>query len=143
MGKSEGTIKHFATVVNEGRQRVKVVLDGVSPEECGGCHLVGVCGKGGKTEMLIRTTPDAPQLHAGDRVLLTADAGVQTKAVIWTLVLPVSIFLAAILGLSGTDCAGWVVALTSLGAVVVYYLLLWLAYPRIFKSEMWEISLIK
>lgn len=125
-----------------GRQRVKVRLDEVSPEECGGCHLVGMCGKSGKTELTIRTAPDTPQLHSGDRVMLTADAGLQGMAVIWTLVLPVAIFLSVILGLSATEWAGWAVALTSLGAVGVYFLFMWVAYPRLFKREMWKISVI-
>lgn len=139
---SEKRIKHYATVAKVGNRHVNVRIDEVSADECGGCHMAGMCGKAGGAEISIRTTPQTPQLHIGDRVLLTAAASMQEKAVILTLVLPIAIFLSLILGLSGSDLVGWAVALASLGAVVVYYVFLWLVYPRLFKRNVWEISLI-
>lgn len=142
MEKPEKRIKHYATVLAVGNRHVKVRLDEVSAEECGGCHMAGMCGKAGRTEIKIGTTQQASGLHVGDRVILTAASTLQEKAVIWTLALPVAIFLSVILGMDSGDCEGWVVALTSLGAVCLYFVFLRLVYPRLFRRDIWEITLV-
>ncbi len=140
MDNPQGIIRHYATVLKVNRHNIVVRTEEASPQDCGGCHLAGMCGQGGRSEIKLRVSVNSPRVVVGQRVLLTADGGTRGAAVLWTLGLPAAIFLSMILGLTATGLDGWVVALTALAAVGVYFLLLGMVQPHIFKREIWSIT---
>ena len=143
MRKNTNPIRHFATVVKVTPQYVRVRLEDVAAEDCGGCRLAGMCNKSADMQIDVSVMRNAARLHVGERIVLSAAQRVQGLAVLWTIGLPLAIFVAAILGLSGMECPGWAVALTALTGVGIYYVILGIAYRYLFKREIWQVSSVE
>ena len=105
-------------------------------DACAGCHAAGLCGMANMAEKVV----DVPaSLHAtysvGDEVNVVLKASMGMKAVWLAYCIPLLLLLAVMLGLlMGLGMAEVPAALIGLGALALYYVLLWLLRDR-FKNE--------
>ena len=94
---------------------------------CAQCHAAGLCGMGDMAEKVVEVPTDPyTKRQVGDEVDVLLKASMGFKAVYLAYMIPLLIMLAVILGLLALGVGEVVAALSGLGAVAVYYLVLWL-----------------
>ena len=121
---------HTGTVVSMTPQTTTVQI--VSHAACSECHAAGVCGLSEYTEKAIEvpTRPSATY-GVGDEVNVVLKATMGLKAVWLAYFLPLVVLLAVALGLIALGLSEVVAGLAGLGAVAVYYTVLWLLRDRL------------
>lgn len=89
---------------------------------CAGCHAKGMCGEKGAERIIEVTTPYASTFEMGEHVvvaLLRPSMG--WSSVVWGYILPLVVLLATLFGLKAFGMEDGVSAVASIGAVVIYY----------------------
>ena len=128
-------VTHTGKVVSMTPQTTTVQI--VSHAACSECHAAGVCGLSEYTEKAIEvpTSPSATY-GVGDEVQVVLKASMGFKAV-WLayflplVVLPLVVLLAVALGLIALGVSEVAAGLAGLGAVALYYGVLWLLRDRL------------
>ena len=123
-------IEHSGEVerVAEGRVFVRITAQSA----CSSCRAREACGMGEAQEKVIEVcTPRAGEFVPGEQVTVGVGQRMGVTAVVLAYVVPF-FFLLGALGLSSAlGIAEGAAALAALGAVAVYYLLLWLLRHKI------------
>ena len=121
---------HTGKVVSMTPQTTTVQI--VSHAACSECHAAGVCGLSEYTEKAIEvpTSPSATY-GVGDEVQVVLKASMGFKAVWIAYFLPLVVLLAITLGLIALGVPEVVSGLAGLGAVALYYLIVWLRRDRL------------
>ena len=104
----------------------------VSQSACSECHAAGLCGLSDFTEKAVEvpTSPSATY-GVGDEVQVVLKASMGFKAVWIAYVLPLVVLLAVALGLIALGVPEVVSGLAGIGAVALYYLVIWLLRDRL------------
>ena len=104
----------------------------VSHAACSECHAAGVCGLSEYTEKAIEvpTSPSATY-GVGDEVKVVLKATMGLKAVWLAYFLPLVVLLGVALGLIALGVSEVVAGFAGLGAVALYYGVLWLLRDRL------------
>ena len=104
----------------------------VSQSACSECHAAGLCGLSEYTEKAVEvpTSPSATY-GVGDEVQVVLKASMGFKAVWIAYFLPLVVLLAVALGLIALGVPELVSGLAGLGAVALYYLVVWLLRDRL------------
>ena len=104
----------------------------VSQSACSECHAAGLCGLSEYTEKAIEvpTSPSATY-GVGDEVQVVLKASMGFKAVWIAYFLPLVVLLAVALGLIALGVSEVVAGLAGIGAVALYYLIVWLRRDRL------------
>ena len=104
----------------------------VSQSACSECHAAGLCGLSEYTEKAIEvpTSPSAAY-GVGDEVQVVLKASMGFKAVWIAYVLPLVVLLAVALGLIALGVPEVVSGLAGIGAVALYYLVVWLLRDKL------------
>ena len=104
----------------------------VSQSACSECHAAGLCGLSEYTEKAIEvpTSPSATY-NVGDEVQVVLKASMGFKAVWIAYVIPLVVLLAVALGLIALGVPEAVSGLAGIGAVALYYLVIWLLRDRL------------
>lgn len=126
-------VSHKGKVVRVTPQVTTVAI--LQEGACQGCHAAGLCGMAEMQEKAVEvpTSPYSP--HAvGEEVELVLKASMGMKAVWLAYFIPLLVLLAVILGLIGLGVGEVVAGLSGIGAVGLYYLLLWLFRDKL-KNE--------
>ena len=123
-------MSHTGKVVSMTPQTTTVQI--VSHAACSECHAAGVCGLSEYTEKAIEvpTSPSATY-GVGDEVQVVLKASMGFKAVWIAYFLPLVVLLAITLGLIALGVPEVVSGLAGLGAVALYYLIVWLRRDRL------------
>lgn len=123
-------VSHTGRVV-----RITPQLTTVSIEQhgaCSACHAAGLCGMSEVTEKAVEVPTDP---HAGykegDQVEVVLKASMGMKAVWLAYGIPIVVLLVVILGLDALGAVELSSALGGVGAVALYYLILWLLRGRL------------
>jgi len=99
---------------------------------CSECHAAGLCGMSDLAEKAIEVPTDPYAAYGvGDEVEVVLKASMGMKAVWLAYFIPLLVLLAVILGLIGLGVAEVPAGLSGLGAVAVYYFVLWLFRGRL------------
>lgn len=102
---------------------------------CAECHAAGLCGMSDVAEKAIEVPTDPYATYGvGDEVEVVLKASMGMKAVWLAYFIPLVVLLGVILALIGLGMGEVPAGLCGMGAVAVYYLLLWLLRDR-FKNE--------
>ena len=102
---------------------------------CSECHAAGLCGLGDMAEKAVEVPTDPyTKRQVGDEVEVLLKASMGFKAVYLAYLIPLLIILAVILGLLALGVSEVISALAGLGAVAVYYLVLWLCRGKLQKE---------
>ena len=104
----------------------------VSQSACSECHAAGLCGLSEYTEKAVEvpTSPSATY-GVGDEVQVVLKASMGFKAVWIAYFLPLVVLLAVALGLIALGVPEVVSGLAGIGAVALYYLVVWLLRDRL------------
>ena len=104
----------------------------VSQSACSECHAAGLCGLSEYTEKAVEvpTSPSATY-GVGDEVQVVLKASMGFKAVWIAYFLPLVVLLAITLGLIALGVPEVVAGLAGIGAVALYYLIVWLRRDRL------------
>ncbi len=127
----EEVIEHSGTVERTEAGRVFVRI--TSHSACGSCSARQACGLAEAQDKIVEVpTPDAARFQPGDAVMV----GVRRRTGLLSVALAYGGALAVLLAVLAVTVglAGWSEgqgALASLGAVVLYYMVLWLFRRRI------------
>ena len=99
---------------------------------CSQCHAAGLCTLSEVAEKTVEVATDPYAHHAvGDEVEVLLKASMGFKAVWLAYCIPLVVILATILGLLALGVGEVAAGLAGLGAVALYYLLLWLLRGRL------------
>ena len=121
---------HTGQVVSMTPQTTMVRI--ISESACAQCHAAGLCGLSEYTEKAIEvpTSPSATY-GVGDEVQVVLKATMGLKAVWLAYFLPLVILLGVALGLIALGVGEVAAGLAGIGAVALYYLVLWLLRDRL------------
>ncbi len=111
-------------------------------EACGACAARKACSLGTATASRMIGVTIAPDddFAVGERVMVTARKRVGAVAVAFAYVVPLVVLLAALVVSTAAGLSDGVAALASLGAVAVYYVLLWTVKDKISRKISFTIS---
>lgn len=131
--KSMGNIQHRGIVESVEGNRVVVIVEQQSA--CAGCHAQGVCSQKGERRTIEVATSDAKSYSVGDKVVVALlNRGMALSSVVMGYLLPLVVLLATLLLLKAIGLEDGVVALGAIGAVALYYLLLYILRREIEKK---------
>lgn len=119
-------ISHIGKVIGVFRDTVTVAVE--STEACGSCSSKSACSLGveSKTRNILINTPEAAEYSVGQVVRVSAKAQMGLLAVALCYAAPAVVLVAALAIFVASEMAEGVAALASLGAVAVYFAVLWL-----------------
>ena len=123
-------VTHTGKVVSMTPKTTTVQI--VSQSACSECHAAGLCGLSEYTEKAVEvpTSPSATY-GVGDEVQVVLKASMGFKAVWIAYFLPLVVLLAVALGLIALGVPEVVSGLAGIGAVALYYLVVWLLRDRL------------
>ena len=132
-------VKHTGKVVSITPQSTVVQI--VSQPACSSCHAASVCGMSEFVEKAIEvpTDPYAPY-QVGDEVQVVLKATMGMKAVWIAYFLPLVVLLAVALGLIALGVGEVVAGLAGIGAVALYYFVVWLLRERLRNEYVFSIQ---
>lgn len=126
-------ISHKGRIVRITPQLTTVAIE--QHGACGSCHAAGLCGMAEATEKAVELPTDPyAKYGVGDEVEVVLKATMGMKAVWLAYCIPLIVLLGVILGLFALGVGEVVAGLSGIGAVGVYYFLLWLFRDRL-KNE--------
>ena len=127
------SVSHKGKVVKMTPQLTTVAI--LQHGACSACHAAGLCGMSDVAEKAVEVPTDPYASYGvGDEVSVVLKASMGMKAVWLAYFIPLLVLLAVILGLIGLGVAEVPAGLAGLGAVALYYLLLYLFRDRL-KNE--------
>jgi sigma-E factor negative regulatory protein RseC len=134
-------LEHRGTVSEVGEKLVEVEF--ITESACEGCKARGMCGvDGGNRRFVTVYEPLSQYFTVGEEVVIGISEVTGMKAALWAYIIPFFILLGVLLvGLS----LGWgelVAALSSLGAMCAYYVVLWTQRSKIEKDIVFKIRKI-
>ena len=124
-------ISHTGRVIGVFNDTVTVAVE--STEACGSCSSKSACSLGveSKTRNILINTPEAAEYSVGEVVRVSAKAQMGLLAVALCYAVPAVVLVAALAILVASGMTEGIAALASLGAVAVYYAILWLFRDRL------------
>ena len=123
-------VSHKGRVVKMTPQTTTVAIE--QHAACSACHAAGLCGMAEVAEKAVEVPTDPyARYGVGDEVEVVLKASMGMKAVWLAYCVPLVVLLAVILGLVGLGAGEVVAGLSGLGAVALYYLVLWLLRGRL------------
>lgn len=125
-------VEHKAIVreVDVANNLVKVRIDDI--EECGDCPASNLCGAKGETSNLVTiSTPMASRYRVDDIVNVRGTERMHRKAIMYATVFPCVILVATMVGIYLLTSSQLAAALSGLGMMIVFYLVLWLCRNKI------------
>jgi sigma-E factor negative regulatory protein RseC len=94
---------------------------------CQACHAKGLCGESGSVRIVEVRTERAASYQAGERVVVALlKGGMAVSSVVWGYVLPLVVLLVTLLTSHVAGVADGVAALITIGAVALYYVVLYM-----------------
>ena len=123
-------IKHAGVIESVGEDRITVRI--LQTSACDACKVAGHCNASQSKEKLIDVYNQVnSDFHVGEHVMVVASPGVGMRAVAWGFGIPFILLVATVfLMVKLTGNEGWA-ALTSLGMLIPYYLVLYLLRDKI------------
>jgi len=127
------SVSHKGKVVHMTPQLTTVVIQ--QHGACSACHAAGLCGMADLAEKTVEVPTDPYAWYGvGDEVEVLLKASMGMKAVWLAYFIPLLIIVAVILALVALGVAEVPAALIGLGALCLYYFLLWVFRDRL-KNE--------
>ena len=105
-----------------------MVIVSVMPESaCAGCHAKSVCGERGEKREIVVKTPYAAEYTPGERVVVVLEhKRMGLISVVWSYVLPLIVLVGVLFGVKAFGVEDGIAALSSMAAMSLYYVVLYL-----------------
>lgn len=131
-------IRHIGTVSQVDGNVLHVKM--LQSSACAGCHASKLCQSSETKEKEVDVmTGDAASYEVGQKVLLIGSVHQGLKATVWAYMLPIVLLVAALLVCTKAGLGETVSALASLGVLVPYFFLLWLARDKFRETFSFEV----
>ena len=99
----------------------------VSESACSSCHASSLCGLSEFKKKAVEVATSATELYeVGEEVMVNLKASMGHKAVWVAYVAPLCLLLAVLLGLVAAGAGELTAGLSGIGAVALYYFVIWL-----------------
>jgi sigma-E factor negative regulatory protein RseC len=128
----KATIAHEGLVVSLGNNLVRVRF--VAHSACAACSARGICSVSESEEKFVDVAGSGLELNPGDRVEILLEQTQGFKALFYGYILPLLVLLAVLTGVFLITNREGISALAGLGAMIPYYLIIWLFRKKISKS---------
>lgn len=139
MGKE--SVSHKGRVISADPQFITVEI--ISESACSSCHAAGLCSLSEqKVKQVVVPTPVSEFYEPGEEVLVSLKASMGHKAVWIAYAVPLFVLLCVIMGLLGSGVGELAAGLSGIGAVAVYYFIIWLLRSRLQDQYVFQISKI-
>ena len=126
-------ISHPGVVVGISDKDIEVEI--LSSSSCGSCGIKSACGMSEMTEKrLTLPKPDDKEFIVGQPVRITMNVSQGNKAALFAYFIPAFLLVAIIVILSNLSVKEWLAALIGIGAISIYYLVLYFFKEKL-KSE--------
>ncbi len=137
-----GKLLEHKGVVSEVGEKV-VEVEFVTESACSECRAKGLCGvEDGNKRFVTVWEPNAQYFVVGEEVMIGVSEVMGMKAALWAYIVPFFIMVGTLLLTTGLGWGEMVAALTSLGALCFYYVVLWCFRRRIEKEIVFKIRKI-
>ena len=119
------TIQHRGVVERIDGDKVFVKVEKESA--CQACHAKGLCGERGGVRIIEVTTEYAASFAVGEAVVVALLKGrMAISSLVWGYLVPLVVLLVVLLSLHGLGVEDGIAAISTLGAVALYYVVLYL-----------------
>ena len=136
---SKNEVSHEGTILEITPEFTSVEI--VAQSACAACHARGLCGVADEKQKIIMVPTDPYATYkAGDKVLVLLKKSMGMKAVWISYVIPLFILMILILSLSSVNVHELYIGLISIGAVALYYLVIFLLKDRLAKDFVFYIK---
>ncbi len=136
---SNSEISHRGRIVEITPSLTSVEI--ISESACSACHARGMCELGGlKTKLVQVPTRGWDNFQVGDEVEVVLTAAMGHAAVMLAYVAPLIVLVAVLLTLTFAGVGELTAGLCSLGAVALWYGVLWLMRDRLKKDYIFKIN---
>ena len=127
------SLQHRGTVESVTNDTVIV---SVMPESaCAGCHAKSICGEHGEKREIVVKTPYAAEYIPGERVIVALEHNrMGLISVVWSYVLPLIILVGVLFGARAFGVEDGIAALSSMAAITLYYVTLYLMRKKFDKK---------
>ncbi|MBM6992724.1 MAG: SoxR reducing system RseC family protein [Prevotella sp.] len=133
------TITHSGVIEKIDQNQITVRIEQVSG--CASCKVAGQCNASERKEKRVEVCCDNPAIHrVGETVVVSADAKVGRRAVVWGFGLPLILLLVCILGIKAWTGNDGLAALVAMLSLACYYAILYLLRQKIRDKLTFEIS---
>lgn len=127
---SSSEITHIGRVASITPELTTVEI--VSESACSACHAKGLCGASESTTKTVSVaTKPWDSFNVGDEVTVTLKTSMGHKAVWIAYVAPLAVLVAVLLGSTGAGAGELAAGLLAIGAVAIYYFVIWLLRGRL------------
>ena len=134
------TLQHRGVVTCVEAQAVTVSV--VAQSACAGCHAKGICGESGAERVIVVKTPRAAEYSVGESVVVALQRqSMALVSVVWGYVVPLVVLLVVLFGSVALGLSDGIAALSTILAVVIYYVGLYVA-RRVFERKI-EFTIFK
>lgn len=136
---SNNVISHRGKIVDITPEFTMV--DIISESACSACHAKSLCTLSeSKTKQVVVPTRGWIPFEPGEEVNVQLKATMGLKAVWLAYVVPLFILLAVLLGLHAAGLGELASGLSAIGAVVLYYLVIWLFRKKLQNEYIFNIE---
>ncbi len=125
-------IEHTATVaaLSPKERTVTVIVD--NGGECGSCPAARLCGvKDGKGEKITISDPKPDRFRVGERVRIRGTESLHRRAIMICTVVPCLLLIGIMIGVYLLTGSSPTAALSGVGAMVIFFLLMYLGRNKI------------
>lgn len=129
-------VVHKGVVCGVGERMVAVTIE--TDGACGSCKVKSLCGIGEQREITVYDT-EAWKYSEGEEVIVGVGSALAIKAVLLAYVVPFLLMLATLLVVRECGFTELVQGLATLGAVAVYYVVLWFFRGRLERDIIFKI----
>ena len=135
-------ISHTGKVISAGPDGTTVEI--LSSVACGACQARALCGMGEYESKVVKVPPSTSELYQkGEEVEVVLRASMGLKAVWLCYCIPLLVLVGAALAGLSFGAGELASALAGLGAVAVYYLILWMFRKKLQDEYIFEIHKLK
>ncbi len=138
MTRYKGTIRQSATVIRADASEIEVEV--CRPEACAACKAKSVCSDGGGQGKRMTLVNDGQGYRVGEQVTLVMRRSSGLKAVVIAYLVPVFLIVAALLTFQAMQVKDIIAAMTTLGILGLYFLIIRLLRGRINRELTIEIE---
>ena len=119
-------------------KRIDVSIE--AREACASCKVKNVCGMGESEQKIVSVMAENPAVfHIGEEVIVSVGQGMGLKAVVLAYVVPFALLLCTLLILLEAGIEEALAGLFSLGAVALYYCVLYFFRKKIEREIVFKI----
>lgn len=131
-------IRHAGVVDSIEHSHVRVRI--VQAAACSGCKVASHCNASEAKEKIIDVYTDTNGLNVGDEVVVCTSGTTASRAVLIGFIIPLIVMIGVLITMKVLGYSDEISALWAMGALIPYYISIWLLRRQIAKSISFQIE---